>query len=343
MSWKKSLGGLVVVGLIGTLTAGEALAGPGGRAGFRGGPAGGVSSAATRRPPTRTIPTPGSNVTSPATRRGNSTLPPQVGNFTPPGRRNTFAQPNRNGKAAPGFNGPRFPGQAQPGKHPKNVWDHLGVGGPANGPSPPPRPGGQNLSTWTNSPYQPFTPAWYAQHPTAWQVTHPHADAAAVATTAAVATWLGVAYGPTTTSTVVIEGTIYAEQPSTTEQYTEQSTDGELDPSGATPIADDAEWMPLGIFDLKPDTQAEATRVIQLAVNRDGEIRGTYYDQIGDGVGNIRGTVDKQKLQAVWTVGETGRVVFEIPLAELSKPDGKVTVRFPEGRTAAWYTNPVSQ
>ena len=39
---------------------------------------------------------------------------------------------------------------------------------------------------------RPFTPAWYANHSTAWQYSHPHADAWAVASIGTVAVWLGI-------------------------------------------------------------------------------------------------------------------------------------------------------
>ena len=54
---------------------------------------------------------------------------------------------------------------------------------------------------------QPFTAEWYADHPAAWQYTHPHADAWAVASAAGVAAWLGWANQPVygTSSTVVYQ------------------------------------------------------------------------------------------------------------------------------------------
>jgi hypothetical protein len=45
---------------------------------------------------------------------------------------------------------------------------------------------------WANPAQRPFTPAWYADHPKAWQATHPHADVVAAAGAVGLARWLAV-------------------------------------------------------------------------------------------------------------------------------------------------------
>ena len=205
---------------------------------------------------------------------------------------------------------------------------------------------GQAALGWVNPQYQPFSPAWYAQHPNAFKVTHPYAGvgAAAVVTTAAVARWLAVPYSSSAATTSVSGGGYVAEEsaagdgsaaePSATADQPVQAGTGE--------VAGDTHWMPIGVFALRPVGQAEATRVIQLAVSREGVVRGSHYDLVSDHVQDVRGAVDKQDLRVTWTIGETGSVVFEAPLDELSRPDGRITVHFPGGKTAAWQTVQVS-
>ena len=207
---------------------------------------------------------------------------------------------------------------------------------------------GDAVGQGSKSPYQPFTPAWYAQHPKAWQVTHPYAGGAVAtaATAASVAAWLGVAYAPT--ETVIVTG---SEQYS--QQYDVQTTETQpdADPSaageepsatgGASP-AEDAQWMSLGVFEIMPAGQSEASRVVQLAVDREGVVRGTLCDRISDEVGDLHGAIDKQSLLVTWTIGEHGDVVFEIPLAELSKPQGSLTIHFPDGAAGQWRTRPLA-
>ncbi len=195
---------------------------------------------------------------------------------------------------------------------------------------------------WANPQHQPFSPAWYAQHPNAFKFTHPHAGvgAAAVVTTAAVARWMTVPYASSSSTAVVSGG--YASEPAattTTEAAAEpSSTAQEPLPGDLAPVADDAHWMPIGVFALKPAGQTEATRVIQLAVSREGIVRGSHYDLISDHVQDVRGAVNKQDLRITWTIGETGSVLFEMPLDEFSREPGRVTLHFPGGQQAVWQT-----
>jgi hypothetical protein len=44
-----------------------------------------------------------------------------------------------------------------------------------------------------------------------------------------------------------------------------------------------------------------------------------------------------------WSIGENGKTLFEAPLDELTRPEGKVTVRFPNGKTDVWQISQVRQ
>jgi hypothetical protein len=61
----------------------------------------------------------------------------------------------------------------------------------------------QARENWTSTHPEPFTPAWYVDHPGAWHATHPHADAAAVAAVGGLAAWIAVPSVATATTTVV--------------------------------------------------------------------------------------------------------------------------------------------
>jgi hypothetical protein len=101
------------------------------------------------------------------------------------------------------------------------------------------------------------------------------------------------------------------------------------------------EWLPLGSFELRLSGQIMATRAVQLAVNRQGTIRGNYHDIAADSVKEVMGTVDKETLQADWTLGQTGQTVYEISLDALSHPEGQISVRYTNGQTATWRTSPM--
>ncbi|MBN2477631.1 MAG: hypothetical protein JXB62_23690 [Pirellulales bacterium] len=218
---------------------------------------------------------------------------------------------------------------------PQNVWDQLGI----QRPNPPQiRAAG---SQWLNTAQQPFTAAWYADHPNAWHLTHPHADAAAVAAAASVAAWIAAPYAnPYANTTTATSTTTAVAVP--VDSAAVYGTADESVPGGDVAI-DPTQWMTIGVFALKPTGQTEATRVVHLAVARNGTLGGTHYDLVSDSVQDVRGSVDKANLRMAWTVGEKGPVVFETPLEELSKPAARVTAHFPNGKNGPWQMVPVGQ
>ncbi|HYW79497.1 MAG TPA: hypothetical protein VE890_07960 [Thermoguttaceae bacterium] len=320
MSGKRFCGGLVVFALIAGMSTEAAMAFQRGRGAARGRSGASPARAASRNlPTTPSIPGVGNAVSSPI-RRGVPTLAPAKHELGLTSGRDTVSEQ---------FNGRQFRDRANLQQPAQSVLDHLG----ADSPSDLPRPGAFNGGNLAPSAYQPFTPAWYAEHPQAWQMTHPHADAAAVATSTAVAVWLGASH-------VQIDA-------STTTSNETTSDAPVAEPATPTPdmpqIADDGQWLPLGSFELRLSGQTVATRAIQLAVNRQGVIRGTYYDMAADSAKQIIGSVDKETLRASWTIGQSGQVVYEMSLEALSSPEGQLTVRYANGQTATWRTSPVSR
>ncbi len=202
--------------------------------------------------------------------------------------------------------------------------------------------------SWSGAAQKPFTPAWYKDHPRAWQATHPHADLFVAAAAADLARWLAVpvVYAGAGGSSVVYSTEVIAAAPAT-ESGTVAASDtpaaaSELAQSGGQP-ADGAEWMSIGVFALSPAGGGEATRVIQLSVSREGTVRGTHVDLVSDDAQEVRGAVNKQDLRIAFTIGSSSKVVFQGPLGELTKPEGRITAYFPDGKTAAWRMVQVKQ
>ena len=101
-------------------------------------------------------------------------------------------------------------------------------------------------------------------------------------------------------------------------------------------MPDTTQWKPIGVYAFRSAKNAEATRLLQLAVSPEGVVRGSHYDLISGEVANVSGAVDKNQLRVSWTIGQEGKVVFECGLSELTKPNGQVTAYFPDGQTGAW-------
>jgi hypothetical protein len=178
-----------------------------------------------------------------------------------------------------------------------------------------------------------FTPQWYAQHPNAWQAAHPHADAWAVATAASVAAWVGRgAY--VGTDTVVVESGTTEEGTTTDETSTDETTTTDTTTTAAA--TDPTEWLTIGVFALAQTGQTEPTTLIQLSVNKQGVLNGTYYDLVSDNGTPIAGQIDTTTERAAWTVGPNSKNVFTTTIETLTSETGPAKLNLPGGKTQDW-------
>jgi hypothetical protein len=97
--------------------------------------------------------------------------------------------------------------------------------------------------------------------------------------------------------------------------------------------ADSDEWEPLGVFGLIQPDDKIAQRVFQLAVNRNGVIRGNYYDSIADTNTPVYGSVDRKTQRAAWSIGEKKDIVFEAGLNNLTQTETTALVHYGKERT----------
>lgn len=160
---------------------------------------------------------------------------------------------------------------------------------------------------------QPFTADWYAEHPGAWQYTHPYAGWWGVAGTAGLAAWLGYSIGASSSSAVA------------TTTATESAAAATATASEASEPPADLEWMPLGVFATGPKGTADAHIYLQLAVSRKGEIKGNYYDAVSDATQVVTGAIDRDTRKATWKVGKGAS--FETTLDALTQTPSDVTMK----------------
>jgi hypothetical protein len=101
---------------------------------------------------------------------------------------------------------------------------------------------------------------------------------------------------------------------------------------------DPDQWMPLGVFALKPAAGEASDMILQMAVNKDGVIEGTYYNATNDTAKPIRGIVDKKTQRAVWTFADDQdhSVILETGLYNLTLDQTKVLVHFGKRRAEEW-------
>ena len=66
-------------------------------------------------------------------------------------------------------------------------------------------------------------------------------------------------------------------------------------PAGGAPVDQaNAQWLPLGVFEAIPGGEKSSKMTFQLAVNKDGIVRGNYYNTGDNNVQQVQGAVDKQ-------------------------------------------------
>ena len=94
-------------------------------------------------------------------------------------------------------------------------------------------------------------------------------------------------------------------------------------PDLAPEEAAEMEWLPLGVFAVTPDGQAEAEVLVQLAVTQEGVIGGTAFDQQTGAAYPVEGTVEKETQRAVWayTNDRNERLVMETSIFNLTQPE----------------------
>ena len=79
--------------------------------------------------------------------------------------------------------------------------------------------------------------------------------------------------------------------------------------------------------------ETKATNIFQLAVNKDGVIRGEYYNALTDTTETVYGSVDKKTQRAAWTVVDRKFPVYEAGIANLTKDETTMLVHFAKDKT----------
>ncbi len=117
-------------------------------------------------------------------------------------------------------------------------------------------------------------------------------------------------------------------------QYYDQAS--ALAGAGSQAQPGNSDWLPLGVFALTPAGQKQSTVTVQLAVDKQGLVRGNYTDTFSGQPVPIQGAVDKDTQRVAWTVGDNKTDVFEAGLYNLTKPEAPVLVHFGKDRTEQW-------
>ncbi|MCC9607961.1 protocadherin [Blastopirellula sp. JC732] len=188
-----------------------------------------------------------------------------------------------------------------------------------------------------------YGPGWYTNHPGAWFAAGWTAGYCwRAATWGSVDAWMG--YYPVAPiyydygNTVVYQNdSVYVNGQSvgTPEQYYDSASTLAEDGAQAD-ASSDGDWMPLGVFALSKSGETTSDVTIQLAVNKQGIIRGNYTDTTSGKTQVIQGSVDKKTQRVAFTVGDNTNNVVETGLYNLTKDEAPVLIHFGKDKTEQW-------
>jgi hypothetical protein len=182
--------------------------------------------------------------------------------------------------------------------------------------------------------YPCFRPGWYTRHPGAW-----FAAGWVAGTVWRAATWpvcssfWGISAEPvyyTYGENVVYQddGVYFDGKPAySQEQYAEKAI-ALADAGREAKTGKEEEWLPLGVFAMVQGDEKASNHIFQLAVNKQGIIRGNYYDAVTDSSAEVYGSVNKQSQRAAWTVGDRKSPVYEAGIANLTEPETTMVVHY---------------
>jgi hypothetical protein len=180
-----------------------------------------------------------------------------------------------------------------------------------------------NWSNWANNHSWAWSPAGYDA--AAWG-----AGLWAGATWPSLYGWLG--WGDTTSypydygNYITYQGdnVYYGSQPAgTSEQYYQEATT--LASSASSP-PNDAQWLPLGVFGLVEGSSTQPTTTFQIAVDKQGVIRGNAFAAGSTTAQPIHGSVEKRTQRVCWTVGTDTSTVYDTGLDNLTKKEASILV-----------------
>ena len=126
----------------------------------------------------------------------------------------------------------------------------------------------------------------------------------------------------------------YGSQPSgTAQQYYREAA--QLANPAQLP-SDDGPWMALGVFGLVEGGAQQPTITVQLAVNKQGVIRGNAINPDLQTPIPVQGAVDKTRQRVAWTVGDNKTTVYETGLSSLTQGESPLLVHVDQDKTQQW-------
>jgi hypothetical protein len=109
-------------------------------------------------------------------------------------------------------------------------------------------------------------------------------------------------------------------------------------PPPPTPqAAEDVQWMALGTFAVSSnEKETDPSRVIQLAIDKDGVISGTLYNAETNVAETVQGRVDKETQRVAMRIGDKENIVIETGLYNLTQDEAPLLVHYGPDKAEDW-------
>jgi hypothetical protein len=183
---------------------------------------------------------------------------------------------------------------------------------------------------------------WYSSHPGAWAASGWAAGAAwQPSTWGSVAGLCGYGnatpisydYGVNVTAqngNVMVNG----QNVGTTGEYSQQAANlAETGTEAQASITD--QWLPLGVFAMVHDESQQPQYIVQMAINKQGILRGNYTDENSGNTLPIHGAADKNTQRVAWMIGDNKQAVMEAGLSDLTDSEAPALIH-KNGKTDHW-------
>jgi len=123
----------------------------------------------------------------------------------------------------------------------------------------------------------------------------------------------------------------------TPQEYYQQAQTLASDGAQADASTDNSsDWLPLGVFVLTKPGEKDSHDVFQLAINKQGIIRGNFQDSADNVTKPVQGSADLKTQRVAFTVGDKKSTVIETGLYNLTKDEAPALVHFGADRTEQW-------
>jgi hypothetical protein len=119
----------------------------------------------------------------------------------------------------------------------------------------------------------------------------------------------------------------------TAEEYAQQASTIASQGDADAKIADDDQWRSLGVFALARAEESDPSNFLSLAIDKEGILRGSYYNAVSDENSHVTGKVDKKTQRAAWTIGDKKEPVYEAGISNLTKDQCTILVHKAAGKT----------